>query len=393
MKKKLWISLLGMAALGLFNPQIVKAEEGNTFDSILIQEADSDYEGIQTIDSKLISVAPEMYLFPSAGEQHELISSELTKAQEEAQAAFYKPKFQTREGKVTMIVNEAGAQRVRLAWDEMEADFLINDETVLAGEAGLISLDELAIGDTITAYYIQPMAMTMIYPPQFPASVLVKPSEDVNIHAGFFADQIADYEAGLMVTVNPDNPRLNAKGEAVTGPLEYKFLVVYYTDKTADVMFPNNPAEITPSQIIVLDIPIDLDTMKLIRKGADYATPISVDSEDIIKSVKTEFEVQGASISVEGKVLDAPAAYVSEAGFTMVPLRAVSEALGFTVDWNQELKKISIGVATFLTIGEDEYTIGRMVPRSLGQAPELKNDSTFVPVEFFTQVLGVTVAQ
>ncbi|MDE7245123.1 MAG: N-acetylmuramoyl-L-alanine amidase [Oscillospiraceae bacterium] len=47
-------------------------------------------------------------------------------------------------------------------------------------------------------------------------------------------------------------------------------------------------------------------------------------------------------ILVNGVPLDSAEAYVNENGVTMVPLRAVAEALGLTVSWNQESHTVSI---------------------------------------------------
>lgn len=43
----------------------------------------------------------------------------------------------------------------------------------------------------------------------------------------------------------------------------------------------------------------------------------------------------GVSVTVDGVPLDAAAAYISEDGAAMVPLRALAEALGYTVEWDQ----------------------------------------------------------
>ncbi len=49
------------------------------------------------------------------------------------------------------------------------------------------------------------------------------------------------------------------------------------------------------------------------------------------------------SILVDGAPLNAfEAAYITAGGFTMVPLRALSEALGFTVNWDGDTRTVSI---------------------------------------------------
>ena len=91
-------------------------------------------------------------------------------------------------------------------------------------------------------------------------------------------------------------------------------------------------------------------------------------------------------IIVNGNIIDAPAMYVSD-GVVMVPIRAIAEALGFEVNWDDETEGVRLGVAINLWIGKDYYTVARMAPISLGAAPELTGDRTFVPISFFGEVI------
>ncbi len=80
-------------------------------------------------------------------------------------------------------------------------------------------------------------------------------------------------------------------------------------------------------------------------------------------------------------------------GIQMLPVRAVAEALGYGVKWDDETKSVYVNHAYF-SIDEDSYVIGRRAPQQLGQSPvliALPEDAyatTYVPVEFFTDVLG-----
>ena len=50
----------------------------------------------------------------------------------------------------------------------------------------------------------------------------------------------------------------------------------------------------------------------------------------------------GVRILVDGEALHAPASYISQDGTTMVPLRAVAEALGCEVAWDPVTRTVSI---------------------------------------------------
>jgi len=99
-------------------------------------------------------------------------------------------------------------------------------------------------------------------------------------------------------------------------------------------------------------------------------------------------------IVVNNEILEgtpAPFWYETETGgVVMVPLNAVAEALGYNVSMNADLQSIQIGVAIHLWIGGTEVHFGRMAPIELSAAPILVDDVTFVPLDFFRNVLGQT---
>ena len=81
----------------------------------------------------------------------------------------------------------------------------------------------------------------------------------------------------------------------------------------------------------------------------------------------------------------------------MVPLRKVAQdELGFEVIWNNSEKSIELKKGaqwTKIVIGENSYFFAKVAPFKLTSAPEIVKDSTFVPVEFFRDVLkyGVSI--
>ncbi len=74
----------------------------------------------------------------------------------------------------------------------------------------------------------------------------------------------------------------------------------------------------------------------------------------------------------------------------MLPLRVVSEALGFQVQWDGELRQVCVSKDArniSLKSGENYYMVARKTPVKLSEAPEIKNDITYVPIEFFREIL------
>lgn len=82
-------------------------------------------------------------------------------------------------------------------------------------------------------------------------------------------------------------------------------------------------------------------------------------------------------------------------GTTMVALRKVAEGiLGLDIKWIEETRTVEIGSGpqwTTVTIGENSYFHQRVAPFPLSQAPEIKDSRTFVPEEFFTEVLNYQI--
>lgn len=94
------------------------------------------------------------------------------------------------------------------------------------------------------------------------------------------------------------------------------------------------------------------------------------------------------TVSVNGNLLANATVYESESDHVMLPIRAVAEELGFTVGWDAGRVTLTKGAvyATF-AVGEDGYTFAKTAPMTIGQAPELVNEKTYVPDSFFTEIL------
>ena len=82
----------------------------------------------------------------------------------------------------------------------------------------------------------------------------------------------------------------------------------------------------------------------------------------------------------------------------MVPVRAVAEKMGFTVGWDADNQAVTVGDETWEVmayIGLDNYVgvsktaIGMTAPQSYGSAPQLIEDTTFVPAKMF-ELMGYT---
>lgn len=81
-------------------------------------------------------------------------------------------------------------------------------------------------------------------------------------------------------------------------------------------------------------------------------------------------------------------------GKAMLPLRAVLEALEYELIWNGDTQSIEIKKGrqwTSLKIDKNAYFKNKMAAVELSAAPTLHNGQTFVPVEFFSETLGLSL--
>jgi len=98
-----------------------------------------------------------------------------------------------------------------------------------------------------------------------------------------------------------------------------------------------------------------------------------------------------ASVGNESIELEAPP--VIEKGFTLVPLRFISEAFGASVDWNDALKVITINYRTLtiqLQVGSTVAVVDNSIVK-LDAPPKIINGRTLVPIRFISETFGATV--
>ncbi len=75
----------------------------------------------------------------------------------------------------------------------------------------------------------------------------------------------------------------------------------------------------------------------------------------------------------------------------MVPLKDIAVKFNYQVNWNKFAKRIEMingKYTTSVKSGVNSYYFNQISPRPLSKAPEIKNGTTYVPVEFFKDILG-----
>lgn len=229
---------------------------------------------------------------------------------------------------------------------------------------------ELKEGDIATLYVREDTPMVLSLPAQYSPTVIVVSTDSINTvdvdnyRKSVEGEDFGNYtnQAGtLAIHVSEETEIIKLSREMFDGNLDGCDLVVVY-----DVVAQSLPAQTAPSKIIVLN----------------RAQAVEIVEETFTKIVAGDKEFE----------------YVEAEGAEgMIPVRAVAEALGFTVDWDANIPAVMInnGMYTF-AIGDDHYTRGKMMPISLGQAAVCVavngTGITHVPVEFFSEVIGLSTA-
>ena len=138
--------------------------------------------------------------------------------------------------------------------------------------------------------------------------------------------------------------------------------------------------------------------MALAVAGTMAAPAMAANDEPMVIAPAPNAQSQQAQMKfvVKGKTM--PVQTISVNGCTMVPVRAIAEALGFKVTWNAD-RSININngkMQSDLHIGENRYFVytavdgmaGMSAPFELGSAPIIKNSTAYVPIDLFVPLFG-----
>lgn len=250
------------------------------------------------------------------------------------------------------------------------ANIVVSENTYVLNNA------EIKIGDTITGYYDANAPMLMIYPPQYNAQVVaVNPEENVKVD--IFNEDHVSSDNTLKLNIGDDTEIISEDGTKFDGDLANRKLVVTYGVSTRSI-----PAQTTPTQIVVLSEDETIEDTDIIED-----TEVTDDN-----GIADLGDVSTMDIVVENNKIDAPSAYTNEDGVVMVPVRAIAEALGSTVKWNDDIQSVIVDTGITFKLGEDQYNYMRMMPIKLEAKSELVDGTTYVPLSFFREVMQVNNA-
>ena len=201
-------------------------------------------------------------------------------------------------------------------------------------------------------------------------------NNNVNIDTYLADEEGYTNAANTLKIATADDTKIVDKDEKeYKGDINKNDLIVFY-----DVSTKSIPAQTTPTKVVVLgENEIALKQIE----AAKNATPAPTASPKVTEAPQVSYAGLVNVVIGDKNVSDV---YAKD-NTTMVPLREVAEAAGFTVTWDAENRAVILNDGVYsLKIGENSYVKGKMMPLTLSAAPEIVNDLTYVPAEFFAEV-------
>lgn len=246
--------------------------------------------------------------------------------------------------------------------------------------------EEIKVGDSVTYYVAANKPAILKLPVQYNPDVIVvndKSEEAVSsVKVDVFRTVDGAYTSsdGELVANIDATVLENADGSKVTKEsLEGKSLCVIYSITTRSI-----PAITSPEKVYILNSIEE----QIVLPDEIIVSP---EAEDTALEVTNKISANGA------EAFDVTLVEIN--GRQMLPVRAVSEALGLEVGYDDALQAVTVGTVPMgvnFNIGKDAYNKARMTPFALGQAPVKvifeETGVTYVPVEFFTEVLGAQIS-
>lgn len=256
----------------------------------------------------------------------------------------------------------------------------ITDDTLVYDNLGnKKALSDLTDGSKITVFTGSYEPTPLILPVQYTANVIIINGDkegNVNVDT-YLADEEGYTNAAnnLNIAAADDTKIVDKDEKEYKGDLDKNDLIVFYGVSTKSI-----PAQTTPTKVVVLGE--NEFALKQIE-AAKNATPAPTAAPEVTEAPQVSYAGLVNVVIGDKNVSDV---YAKD-NTTMVPLREVAEAAGFTVTWDAENRAVILNDGVYsLKIGENSYVKGKMMPLTLSAAPEIVNDLTYVPAEFFAEV-------
>ena len=248
----------------------------------------------------------------------------------------------------TNDITEGGLNAIKAYIDEDV--ILLNNE-----DLNFVSKEDLEVGTEVVIFYHKDTIMTLSYPPMLsPDIVLINENREQQVMVSKFDDELLNAEKDMFIRVSDETPIVDIEGnKANIDDIKNKNLIVFY-----DIVMTSYPGQTAPQKVVVMPE----------EENQVFTSEQFVLESELIKNINH---------------------------LTMIPLRLVSESLGYEVTWTQETKTAEIAKGaqwTQVTIGENRYSFAKMLV-NIEAAPELIDSKTYVPLSFIEEVLKSNIEE
>ena len=261
-----------------------------------------------------------------------------------------------------VVINDIDETGIVTELNGSPATFAITEDTIQNSK----TKDIPTVGESVKVIVDGNAPMTLQEPPVYTAVAVIRTEE--NVYAGEF-----DEEDGWLVS--EDNAfAFNTEGTDYNAEeLEDNDLIVIYGASTRSI-----PAQITPSQVIVLK-----------DNNAEFKEHLKGEADRKKKENKKNIDMYVNRVKIDFAQYDNVEPFIED-DYTLVPLRAVAEALGCEVSYDDTTKTVTI------TNGDVEITLVLNASsakvngeeKKLDKEAKVKNGRTVVPARFVSESLG-----
>lgn len=274
-------------------------------------------------------------------------------------------------------VSETGEDYILgTAEENTKIQFNISDDTILIDSASknAVSINDIKIGEEIAVDY--EVFMTKSIPPQTSANLIITNISNGGMTNLTYVSQVSNDENGnLVITDDTTDTVITVSKDAKYLPYKTKNIV------RAD--------DIKQGSVVLLWY----DTVTL-------SIPAQAYTENVV-IISTPDESDDFVLTVNGKEIDTENKPYYDGETLMVPLRAISETLGYDVSYEDETEKITVSdqqvLKATLYPGSDEVSFEGL-SRSIDSNRTVKNAKetrviegrTYIPLEFFKEFSNET---
>ncbi|MCL2617662.1 MAG: copper amine oxidase N-terminal domain-containing protein [Defluviitaleaceae bacterium] len=256
------------------------------------------------------------------------------------------------------------------------AMFATNTDTFVLGE-------EPQNGDEVTGFYLADAPMILIYPPHYTIRVLVN-GDFANVAVDRFCAEadmggaLVSSDGMLQLNFGEDTAVVCQDGQTFDGELDGRLLAVVYGAATRSI-----PAITLPDGVEKIVVLRELNAQEPeIREIDDGFADV-----DLIWT-------SNLGVFIHGQHMGEAFTWRQVESSILVPVRAVAQELGAELSWDYDTREVVLiwdGERIVFSPGSYDFTRGEE-NISLTQPSLLINETTYVPLSFFREVLGMNNA-